>query len=1215
MDSESVQSCEIKENNDNIMDKNIKENNDNLMDKDINEDSISQHSNSKLALGKDDNEQCLSKETEDIQDHSTELYDKHDTLPMSGEESGSNAGSSICESSFISKPRPQRVSESAKPGRSIKEALHSQRKISLDPRLMYGRGIGRVLYEEAPSRKSSLESFMYPYVPRSRKSSLDPFFSAPYPHHKISVTSNSLYGSSGYLDYTEDTCETLPHADHYSDVLSIIPDIRQRATLDELREDDVSQPRTPCTVVEGLFDEELKDVEEEESSPVKDTTAVKFGWIQGVLVRCLLNIFGVMLFLRLTWITGQAGTLLSSVIILLSMVVTIITSTSMSAICTNGEVKGGGAYYMISRSLGPEFGGSIGIVFSLANAIAAAMYIVGFAETVRDIMWENDAVITGDSLHEVRIIGGITAVLLVGIVVVGMEWEAKAQLGLLAILVTAVITFIVGTFIPPSDEKISKGVVGYKGTVFMENIGPDFRQGESFFSVFAIFFPAATGILAGANISGDLKDAQKAIPKGTLLAIVITGFVYLLLVWTAGSCIIRDAIGPVAATQLAYQSNTSIGHVLSNISIVSDCSLVNGTCEYGLLNDKGAVGIASAFRPIILAGIFSATLSSALASMIGAPKVFQALAKDKLFPYIHVFAEGQGKSNEPVRGYILTFAICVAVTCIGDLDVIAPIISNFFLMSYTLINYSCFNASVANTPGFRPGFRYYNKWVSLIGSLLCFAIMFLINWWASLVTFVIVGGLYMYVHTTKPAVNWGSSTQARAYSSALTSTLHLLKVDEHVKNFRPQILVMSGFPRNRPALTDFVSAITKKQSLLVCGHIFMGDMSDHVQKLRSTAAYKWFEKRKIRAFYNSVVAPNLRIGAQVLMQALGVGKLRPNTLMLGYKTGWQNADPIEMEEYVNIIEDGLDLKYGVGILRVKDGFDIMRVPDDSYTLEFSDSEEEEESSEDEEENKNDKKKRTDVSTINENASNGKSFTKQRKINSNRLMSVPEGFENLGFETENLNSTSAVKPSRPVLTSSVSKDSVKTFRNKLQGTIDVWWLYDDGGLTLLIPYILSKRRLWKNCKLRVFCAASKKGQHEEDEARMTSLLKKFRIDFVKLTIVKDLTKKPTLAMYKKFEAMIRKWRLKTGEYSSEYPWKINDGDLISNKLKTYRYIRLRDQLLTHSQEASLVVITLPIPKKASCPGALYMSWLETLTEGLPPTLLLRGNQQSVLTYYS
>ncbi|XP_052099973.1 solute carrier family 12 member 3-like [Mytilus californianus] len=1203
MDSESEQSGEIKEN-------------DNLMDKNINEDFSLQHSSNKLSSCEDDNEQCLyqSKETEDIKDQSTGVYENHDTIPMSGGDSELHTESPICESSFISKPRPQRVSESAKPGKSIKEALHAPRKISLDPRLMYGRGFGRVFYEEGPSRKSSLESFaMYPCISKSRKSSLDPFYSAPYPHHKISVTSNSLYGSSGYLDYTEDTCETLPHADHYSDVLSIIPDIKQRATLDELREDDVSQPRTPCTVVEGLFDEELKDIEEEDINPVKETTAVKFGWIQGVLVRCLLNIFGVMLFLRLTWITGQAGTILSSVIILLSMVVTIITSTSMSAICTNGEVKGGGAYYMISRSLGPEFGGSIGIVFSLANAIAAAMYIVGFAETVRDIMWENDAVITGDSLHEVRIIGGITAVLLVGIVVVGMEWEAKAQLGLLAILVTAVITFVVGTFIPPSDEKISKGVVGYKGTVMMENLGPDFRQGESFFSVFAIFFPAATGILAGANISGDLKDAQKAIPKGTLLAIVITGIVYILIVWTAGSCILRDAIGPVVAAKMAYQSNNSIAHVLSNISIVSDCSVVNGTCQYGLLNDKGAVGVASAFRPIILAGIFSATLSSALASMIGAPKVFQALAKDKLFPYIHIFAEGKGRSNEPVRGYILTFIICVAVTCIGDLDVIAPIISNFFLMSYTLINYSCFNASIANTPGFRPGFRYYNKWISLLGSLLCFAIMFMINWWASLVTFVIVGGLYTYVHTTKPAVNWGSSTQARAYSSALTSALRLIKVDDHVKNFRPQILVMSGFPRNRPALTDFVSSITKKQSLLVCGHIFTGDMSDHVQKLRSTAAYRWFEKRKIHAFYNSVVAPNLRIGAQVLMQALGVGKLRPNTLMLGYKTEWQNADPMETEEYVNIIEDGLDLKYGVGILRVKDGFDIMRVPDDSYTLDFSDSEEEEESSDDEEENKHDKKKRTVVSTINESVSNGNSLTKQRTINSNRLKSVPEGFENLGFDNENTNSTE--KSNRPVLTSSVSKDSVKTFRNKLQGTIDVWWLYDDGGLTLLIPYILSKRRLWKNCKLRVFCAASKKGQHEEDEARMTSLLKKFRIDFVKLTIVKDLSKKPTLAMYKKFENLIRKWRLKTGEYSSEYPWKINDGDLISNKLKTYRYIRLRDQLMAHSQEASLIVITLPIPKKASCPGALYMSWLETLTEGLPPTLLLRGNQQSVLTYYS
>ncbi|ESO86681.1 hypothetical protein LOTGIDRAFT_166954 [Lottia gigantea] len=823
------------------------------------------------------------------------------------------------------------------------------------------------------------------------------------------------------------------------------------------------------------------------------------GWIQGVLVRCVLNIFGVMLFLRLTWITGQAGIGFASLIILLSSFVTAITTMSMSAICTNGEVKGGGAYYMISRSLGPEFGGAIGVVFSLANAVAAAMYIVGFAETVKDLMWEHGVMITGNELHDVRIIGCAVSFLILAIVLIGLDFEAKAQLVLLFILLAAIVNYFVGSLLPASNEQKLKGFYGYSDQLFYDNFNPDFRGDNNFFSVFAIFFPAATGILAGANISGDLKNASKAIPKGTFLAIVLTSLVYLGMVWCIGSSMLRDAVGMVEYNLTDVSELT--------IDIVSQCS--NATCPYGLHNDNAAVGVASAFRHLITAGIFSATLSSALASMVSAPKVFQALGKDKLFPYIHYFAKGFGKSGEPRRGYFLTFAICIGVTCIGALDIIAPIISNFFLMAYALINFSCFDASFANTPGFRPAFKFYNKWISLMGAMLCVGVMFLINWWAALVSFVIILALYIYLKHRKPDVNWGSSSQAHAYKDALQATMKLTNVEEHVKNFRPQILVLTGYPRNRPALVDFVSTITKKQSLMICGHVFLGDMYEHVGRLRSTAAYKWFKSRDIKSFYTSVASPNIRYGAQVLLQCQGMGKLRPNTLILGYKNDWQVDDPRAVDCYFNVISDAFDLKYGVGILRVPDGLDV----------------------------------------------------------------------------------------------------------KQEGTIDVWWLFDDGGLTLLIPYILSTRKQYKSCKLRVFCAGTKKENMDEDHQRMATLLNKFRIEYTSITVIPDLKRKPKRTSYKEFESMIYRWRLGNDESGYDYPWKIADSDLVAHKQKTYMQIKLREKLLEHSSKASLIVLTLPVPRKVSCPAGLYMAWLEMLTNNLPPTLLLRGNQQSVLTYFS
>lgn len=154
---------------------------------------------------------------------------------------------------------------------------------------------------------------------------------------------------------------------------------------------------------------------------------LKFGWFKGVMMRCLLNIWGVMLFLRLSWVVGQAGILQGCFLILTTSTVTTITTLSMSAISTNGIIKGGGTYYMISRSLGPQFGAAIGLIFSLANAVACAMYVVGFCESMMDLLKSFDVSIVDGGIQDVRIIGSITIFILLLIVVIGMEWEAKVR--------------------------------------------------------------------------------------------------------------------------------------------------------------------------------------------------------------------------------------------------------------------------------------------------------------------------------------------------------------------------------------------------------------------------------------------------------------------------------------------------------------------------------------------------------------------------------------------------------------------------------------------------------------------------------------------------------------------------------------------------------------------------------------------------------------------
>lgn len=1004
--------------------------------------------------------------------------------------------------------------------------------------------------------------------------------------------------------------EKLPNLNLYRDLTCDL----QRPTLFQLRQDKELHSPKDGEVLPALAQELTNNVHEENATSFPEKKgAVKFGWKEGVFLRDVQNILGVMLFLRMSWMAGQAGIGYSTLIVAISVLVTSLTSMSMSALCTNGEVKGGGTYYVISRSLGPEFGGSIGIVFSIANAVAAAMHILGFAETVSDIMWENDARITGDQIHDVRVISIITCCLCVTVIFIGMEWESKAQIIFLVIMAAALINYYVGTILPPTDEQKWIGFVGYKAELFVVNFLPHFTPDYDFFKVFAIFFPSATGILAGANMSGDLKNPSTAIPKGTFLAILCSTIVYLSVIWTSGSCMVISAIGALTESELVKEVTDNVTYRYSpDFDLVQECWRFNKTCKGGLLYETGLIGLASGWRPLIISGIISATLSSALVSMVSAPKVFQALCKDNLFPYIHFFGKDYGNNGEPKRAYVLCFVIAAVIVCIGSLNAVAPIISNFFLMSYALINFACFDASVANSPSFRPGFKYYNKWLSLLGSILCVGSMFLMNWWAALITIMIVAGLYTYVHRAKPDVNWGSSSQASVYNSAIRSTLKLVRIEDHVKTFRPQILLLSGYPRNRVNLVDFAATITKKQSLLICGHILQGDIESFSTKLQSRAVYKWFEDHKINSFYNTVCAPTFRVGAQVLLQTLGIGKLRPNILMLGYKCNWLNAEVADVLDYFNVIQDAFDLHFGVGILRVRGGFDKSNLPED-----FSDIHNTDTHDWDEEIPENGYVK---TKTINSKSSSIQSnlstdaFTTAIKIGQHgeaiilKNVDNVDGKDNAAFEGDNTTR-------RQKQISISMEEQSAPFRKKHHGIIDVWWLYDDGGLTLLIPFILRQRKQWKNCKLRIFFLdTGKTGNEAEAKNSMTLLLSKFRIEYSEMTIITDLNHKPQLSTYNEFENIIHDWRLKPNESPEDCPWKISDSNLLDHKKKTYRKMRLREKLFEHSKCASLIVMTLPVPRK-SCPAALYMGFLEMLTRGMPPILLLRGDQQNVLTFLS
>uniref|UniRef100_A0A7N6FFW6 Solute carrier family 12 member 10, tandem duplicate 1 n=1 Tax=Anabas testudineus TaxID=64144 RepID=A0A7N6FFW6_ANATE len=951
------------------------------------------------------------------------------------------------------------------------------------------------------------------------------------------------------------TLDLVPQLEHYA---STLPHSKSRPSLEALRRAFEVISSLPTT-----------DSGNEESQSPKEKAPVRFGWVTGVMIRCMLNIWGVILFLRLSWIISQAGILLTCLIILMSVTVTSVTALSISAIATNGRVISGGAYFMISRSLGPEIGGPIGMVFSFANALACALNTVGFAEVVRDLMLEFGVVMV-DKDSDVRIVGVITVTILLLISMAGMEWESKTQILFFIVLMVSFSNYLVGTFISHGPEKEAQGIFGYRSDIFISNLKPDWREPEgTFFQMFAIFFPSAIGILSGANISGDLKDPATAIPKGTLMAIVWTTVSYLVISVTVGSCVIRDASGNISDIMTG---NVTDGCVDLGCTLgwnFTEC-IQSKSCKYGLANNVKVLGQISGFYYLITAGVFAASLSSALGFLVSAPKVFQCLCRDKIYPYIGFFAKGYGKNDEPLRAYILCYVIAVAFILIGKLNTIAALISNFFLCSYCLINFSCFHASITNSPGWRPSFHYYSKWTALFGAVISLVLMFRLTWWAALVTFSIIFFLFGYVNYNKPKVNWGSSVQAGTYNMAL----HLINTESRsgVKQ-QNACLVLSGPPNQRPALVDFVGSFTKHISLMICGDIIMEKERQTRPQEATDWLVKWMNKRKVRSFYTPFTADTLRVGAQHLLQLLGIylssasglGKLKPNTLVLGFKSNWRDSSPESIEDYINTIYDTFDSNYCLCILRMMDGLDVF----DQFDFE-----------------------------------------------------VNQGFES-DESVENDDQPSPERVSADGISDKGDSDQIKTVFQNDQGkkTIDVYWIADDGGLTLLVPYLLTKRKRWHSCKVRVFIVGDEQNM-VEGRNEMIALLKRFRLDFNDVIVMTDSEKHPHSKNLNRFVDSVAPFMLHDEQQEcvsvqamrQSAPWKISDKQFEAFRLKSERKVRLNEIIRRNSQHAALVLVSLPVPQ-SDCPSALYMAWLDALTCGLHcPAVLIRGNQQNVLTFY-
>ncbi len=469
--------------------------------------------------------------------------------------------------------------------------------------------------------------------------------------------------------------------------------------------------------------------------------SARFGTFGGVFTPNVLTILGLILFLRAGWVVGQAGLMGALLIVLIANSISFLTGLSLSAIATSMNVRAGGKYYLISRTLGREIGGAIGVPLYLSQAISVAFYIIGFTESLEGIAFF--------SRIDARALSTLIAIVFAVVAFIGADFAIKIQYFILAALMAALLSFFAGGW----------------GSIQAPTMIANYGEGMSFWSVFAVFFPAVTGIAVGASMSGDLKDPGRSIHKGTLLSVLFTAVVYFLsVIWLS--------------------LHGSPDELKSNTLIMRDIAL---------------------FPPLILIGVWAATLSSALGSIVAAPRTLQAMANDGIVP--RALGLRLGSRTEPRVGVLITAGIAFAVIWAGDLNVVAPIITMFFLNTYGMTNLVAGIEKLVGNPSFRPRANIHFSF-SLLGAAGCYGAMFVINPTATVIAILISYGIYFYLERRSTIRTWGDVRNGIWFAVARRSLLNLERSVFHAKNWRPNILVFTGQPHNRAPLVEVANLLS-----------------------------------------------------------------------------------------------------------------------------------------------------------------------------------------------------------------------------------------------------------------------------------------------------------------------------------------------------------------------------------------------------------------------
>ncbi|XP_058071593.1 cation-chloride cotransporter 1 isoform X2 [Magnolia sinica] len=574
---------------------------------------------------------------------------------------------------------------------------------------------------------------------------------------------------------------------------------------------------------------------------------------------------------------------------------------------------GGGPYYLIGRALGPEVGVSIGLCFFLGNAVAGSLYVLGAVETFLDAVpgagiFKGTAAtvnatagvketIFTPSLHDLQIYGIVVTILLCFIVFGGVKIINKVAPAFLIPVLFSLFCIFIGIFAAPKHNA-SPGITGLRLSTFKDNWSSDYQftndagipdpEGSTYWNFNALvglFFPAVTGIMAGSNRSASLKDTQHSIPIGTLAATLATSAMYLLSVLLFGALATREE----------------------------------------LLTDRLlTAAVAWPVPAIIYIGIILSTLGAALQSLTGAPRLLAAIANDDILPILKYFKVAD--SCEPHLATLFTAFICISCVVIGNLDLISPTITMFFLLCYAGVNLSCFLLDLLDAPSWRPRWKFHHWSLSLLGACLCIVIMFLISWSFTVVSLALVSLIYYYVSIKGKAGDWGDGFKSAYFQLALRSLRSLGANQVHPKNWYPIPLIFcrpwGRLPENvpcHPKLADFANCMKKKgRGMSIFVSILDGDYHECAEdaKIACRQLSTYIDYKRCEGVAEIIVAPSMSEGFRGIVQTMGLGNLKPNIVVMRYPEIWRRENLTQIPTtFVSIINDCIIANKAVVIVK------------------------------------------------------------------------------------------------------------------------------------------------------------------------------------------------------------------------------------------------------------------------------------------------------------